>query len=130
MASGLDPSGWIVTVECDPERASAARAVHIADPRVQVLTADWTELQVHGPFDIFFCDGGGKRTEPEAVIAMLAPGGLLVLDDFTPCSSWPPLHDGRLDALRLRYLCHEKLVATQVAVSPEETCILAARRSD
>lgn len=127
LASGLGPDGRLVTVEADPARAEAARQVHRDDPRVRVITGDWTMLADHGPFDLFFCDGGGKRTEPDAVIALVARGGLLVLDDFTPWAGWPPMFDGALDTLRLHYVDSPDLAATEVAMSPTEACIVAAR---
>jgi hypothetical protein len=58
----------------------------------------------------------------------MAPGGMLVMDDFTPSAGWPPLYEGEPDNLRLRYLCASELVATQVVVSPVEACIIATRR--
>jgi predicted O-methyltransferase YrrM len=62
LASGLGPAGRIVTVDADAHRSAAARRVHEEDPRERVLTGDWTLLADHAPFDLLFCDGGGKRT--------------------------------------------------------------------
>jgi predicted O-methyltransferase YrrM len=128
LASGLAPLGPVVTVEADPTRAAAARAVHAGDPRIQVVDGDWSLLARWAPFDIFFCDGGGKRTDPDAVIDMVAPGGWLVLDNFTPSSQWPPRYQGEIDDLRLHYLCSPEVVAAEVLVSAEEACIIATRR--
>ena len=128
LASGLGRAGRLVTVEAVADRSAAARRVLSADPRIRVLAGDWTLLAEHGPFDLFFCDGGGKRSDPQAVIDLVAPGGILVMDDFTPSTGWPPLHDGEPDLLRIRYLCAPELVAAEVAVSPHETCIVATRR--
>jgi predicted O-methyltransferase YrrM len=128
LAAGLGPAGRLVTVEVDPDRSAAARRVLAADPRIEVLSGDWSQLAGYGPFDLLFCDGGGKRDDPQAVIDLLAVGGILVLDDFTPSPVWPPLYQGAPDVLRMRYLCAPELVATHVQVSPEEACIIATRR--
>ena len=44
----------------------------------------------------------GRRRAPEdagvdAVADLVEPGGIVVLDDFTPCEMWPPISDGRVD---------------------------------
>ena len=128
LAAGLGEHGTLVTVEHEPSRAAAAVQVLSDDPRFTVLTGDWRLLAAHAPFDLFFCDGGGKRDAPDAVVDLLAPGGLLVLDDFTPDDGWPPRYAGEVDALRLRYLTHPALVAVPLAVRAGEGVLVAARR--
>ena len=128
LADGAGPGARIVTVEREPGRAAAAAALLAADPRVQVLAGDWRLLAAHAPFDLFFCDGGGKRDDPDAVVGLLAPGGLLVLDDLTPDDGWPPRYEGAVDALRVRYLTHPALVAVPLAVRAGEGVLVAARR--
>lgn len=129
LHSGMGPrAGSLVTVEAVVERAEAAAALFADDDRVRVLTGDWRLLGEQAPYDLFFCDGGGKRDDPDAVIGMLAPGGTLVLDDFSPTDDWPPRYDGEIDALRVRYLTDPRLVATCVAVSVREAVVVAVRR--
>ena len=128
LASGLGADGTLVTVEREPDRSAAAAALFADDPRVRVLTGDWRLLADHGPYDVFFCDGGGKRDDPDAVVDLLAPGGLLVLDDLTPDDGWPPRFEGAVDALRVRYLTHPALVAVPLAVRAGEGVLVAARR--
>ena len=127
LASGMLPTARLVTVECERRRAAAARRLFAADPRVTVLAGDWTDLREHGPFDLLFCDGGGKRDDPDAVVDLLAPGGILVLDDFTPATSWPPTYGGTTDQLRLEYLTHPRVRATEAQVAPGMAVILATR---
>ncbi|CAM5678270.1 Class I SAM-dependent methyltransferase OS=Streptomyces alboniger OX=132473 GN=CP975_11230 PE=4 SV=1 [Streptomyces alboniger] len=128
LHSGLGAGARLVTVERDEELARRAAGVFTDDDRVSVLTGDWRLLEQHAPFDVFFCDGEGKRDDPEGVVTLLAPGGLLILDDFTPSSHWPPRFAGEVDELRLFYLTHPFLDATEVLTTPTSSAVVAARR--
>ncbi|NUU26010.1 MAG: transferase [Streptomycetaceae bacterium] len=128
LHSGLGPKARLITVERDEELARRAAGLFADDPRVSVLTGDWRLLEAHAPFDVFFCDGGGKRDAPASVVELLAPGGLLILDDFTPSPHWPPRYDGQVDELRLLYLTHPSLDATEIRTTATSTAIIAARR--
>ncbi|MFJ7177589.1 O-methyltransferase [Streptomyces massasporeus] len=127
LHSGLGDGARLVTVERDEELARRAAGVFADDGRVSVLTGDWRLLEQHAPFDVFFCDGGGKRDDPGRVVELLAPGGILVLDDFTPSAEWPPRFEGQVDELRLFYLTHPELDATEVLTTPTSSAVVAAR---
>ncbi|MFQ6854494.1 class I SAM-dependent methyltransferase [Streptomyces sp. 35M1] len=129
LHSGLGAGARLVTVERDEELARRAAGVFADDDRVSVLTGDWRLLEQHASFDVFFCDGGGKRDDPEKVVELLAPGGLLLLDDFTPSPHWPPRFEGEVDELRLFYLTHPALDATEVLTTPTSSVVVAARRT-
>ncbi|MER5968145.1 class I SAM-dependent methyltransferase [Streptomyces sp. NPDC002055] len=128
LHSGLGAGARLVTVERDELLARRAAGVFADDDRVDVLTGDWRLLERHAPFDVFFCDGGGKRDDPERVVELLAPGGLLILDDFTPSPDWPPRFEGDVDELRLFYLTHPALDATEILTAPAHAAVVAARR--
>ena len=93
---------------------------------VELLVGDWRErLRGRGPFELLFFDGGGWKRDPAAegaplAVDLLAPGGLLVSDDFTPGWRGP-------DPAREFLFGHPQLVATEVQVTPEMAVILAAR---
>ncbi|WP_405801563.1 O-methyltransferase [Streptomyces sp. NBC_01506] len=127
LHSGLGTEARLVTVERDAELAGRAAGVFADDTRVSVLTGDWRLLERHAPFDVFFCDGGGKRDDPARVVELLAPGGILLLDDFTPSSDWPPRFEGEVDELRLFYLTHPALNATEILTTPVSTAVVAVR---
>ncbi|MBL3666443.1 class I SAM-dependent methyltransferase [Streptomyces sp. M2CJ-2] len=128
LHDGLGSGARLVTVERDEELARRAAGVFADDRRVSVLTGDWRLLEQHASFDVFFCDGGGKRDDPQGVVELLAPGGLLILDDFTPSPHWPPRFGGEVDELRLFYLTHPALDATEVLTTPASSVVVAARR--
>jgi predicted O-methyltransferase YrrM len=127
MRSRLRPPARIVTVERDPARAAGAARLFAADPAVTVLHAEWTALRDHAPFALLFLDGGGKRDGPDAVAELIAPGGVVVMDDFTPSDGWPPSFGGRPDALRVAWLTDPRFAAVDVRVSPTESAVLATR---
>ncbi|MFC8075372.1 O-methyltransferase [Streptomyces sp. NPDC057307] len=127
LHSGLGAGARLLTVERDEDLARRATAVFGDDERVDVLTGDWRLLERHAPFDVFFCDGGGKRDDAQRVVELLAPGGLLLLDDFTPSPHWPPRFEGEVDELRLFYLTHPALNATEVLTTPTSSTIIATR---
>jgi len=132
IASALSQSGRLVTVERDTERADAARRLFADLPQVHVLHGEWTALLQHGPFDLLFVDGAGsdlKRPvegvgpdqEPDVLAPLLAAvrlGGLIVLDDLTPETAWPPEWRGRPDPTRSLWLNNPRLAATELIVDP------------
>ncbi|MCT2548075.1 O-methyltransferase [Streptomyces atratus] len=128
LHSGLGAGARLFTVERDEELARRAAGIFADDERVGVLTGDWQLLQRHAPFDVFFCDGGGKRDDPQRVVEQLAPGGLLILDDFTPSPHWPPRFEGQVDELRMFYLTHPDLDATEILTTPASSVVIGARR--
>lgn len=128
LASGAHPGARLVSVERDPDRAAGAARVFHGHPAVQVLQGQWADLRAFAPFDLLVLDGGGqgKGAEPPLDPAeWLRPGGVLVLDDFSPLTEWPPTFGGQVDEARLWWLDHPQLRATQINVSPDHATILA-----
>lgn len=128
IASALRPGARLVTVDRDAGLAGSARALFAGDDRVRVLVGDWTQLADHGPFCMLFVDGGAKQDGPDAVADLVAPGGTVVLDDFTPSTHWPPVYRGRVDSLREAWLTDERFVAAEVAVTSDAAVLVATRR--
>lgn len=115
----------VLTVELDPERAAVAAERLAPYPNVEFLVGDWRELlRPRGPFELVFLDGGGFKHAPEEngdlVFSLLAPGGLLVMDDLTP---------GRpeFDPVRAWAHGHSGLRAAEVLTTPEASALLVAR---
>jgi predicted O-methyltransferase YrrM len=122
LASTAAAEARLVSVERSVDRADAARATFRDDPRVEVRHGDWRNLAGAGPFDLLVLDGGGqgKGAEPPLDPAgWLRPGGLLVIDDFTPLTGWPPRLDGEIDTARLHWLDHPALRTTEIRLAPD-----------
>ncbi|MGP3968896.1 O-methyltransferase [Streptomyces sp. 6N223] len=134
LAGGAGPGVRLVSVERDPARARLAAEVFADDDRVTVLCGDWREIAAHGPFDLLVLDGGGggkaPGDEPADPGALLAPGGTVVIDDFSPAEPgvWPPQHDGQPDRARLHWLEHPALRSVELRLAPDLATVVGVRR--
>jgi predicted O-methyltransferase YrrM len=128
LASGARTGIRLVSIEHDWLLADAARDVFAGVPAVTVLHGEWRELRGAGPFALLALDGGGQGKAEEPPISpreWLTPGGALVMDDFTPSASWPPTYLGRPDTVRLHWLQHPDLLATEIRTQPDASAIVA-----
>ena len=125
LAAGLPPGVPLYTTELDATRAAAVRELFAADDDVHVLEGDWREtLPPEAPFDLVFLDGGHWKQEPyeagDRAVGLLAPGGILIADDFTPGRPGP-------DPAREFVFGHPLLFATEILVTPASAALLAVR---
>ena len=110
----------VVTVEVDPDRAAAARERLAGLPNVEALEGDAYELlRGRGPFGLVFADEGAY--DWEAIMALLAPGGILVKDDLTPGR---PVEG---DPVREFLLRDRRLRAAEVLTTATTAAIVAVR---
>lgn len=129
LLAGARPGSSVVSIERDPERAAAVQKVFADVPGATVRNGDWHELQEFAPFDLLVLDGGGQGKGGEPPLEpdqWMRTGGVLVVDDFSPLTSWPPMHGGAIDTARTYWLDHPQLRATQVNVRPDAATIIAA----
>ncbi len=124
----------IVTAELDPKLARAATEIFVDDPQVEVVAADWSTLLDKGPFSLLFLDSGPFHDQGageigvDAVADLVEDGGIVVLDDFTPCEVWPPITDGRVDTLREEWLTDSRFTTVEVMVASDASTIIATKR--
>lgn len=113
----------LVTVEIDPERAEVARERLAACDNAVLLVGDWRELLPPlGPFELVFADGGLRDSGAwEALLGLVATGGLIVKDDLTPG------REVEGDPVREFLLCDPRLAAAEILTTPESAAIVAAR---
>ncbi|WP_210438307.1 O-methyltransferase [Nocardioides xinjiangensis] len=129
LRSGVRNGARILTAELDESLAGAAQTIFTDDDRVEVLAADWSVLREQGPFSLLFLDSGSpSEVGVESTIDLVEPGGIVVLDDFAPCESWPPIAYGRVDTLREQWLTDERFTAVEVMVAADASAIIATRR--
>ncbi|NPC95625.1 O-methyltransferase [Nocardioides sp. zg-DK7169] len=121
-------SARIITAELNPKLARAAATIFVDDPQVEVLAADWSTLLDKGPFSLLFLDSGEPAdVGVDAIADLVEEGGIVVLDDFTPCEIWPPVTYGRVDTLREQWLTDERFTAVEVMVASDASVIVATR---
>lgn len=128
MVSAAHPQARLFSIDHDHHRARRAQQVFADEPRVQIRCGDWHDLSREAPFDMLVLDGGGQGKSDEPPLdpaGWLRPGGVVVLDDFTPMTTWPPHHDGRVDTARMFWLEHPRLRTTEVRVTPTAATIVA-----
>jgi len=110
----------VVTVERDPDRASAARERLAGLANVELLEGDaYEQLHGRGPFGLVFADGG-RPYDWEAILALTRPGGLIVKDDLTPGR---PVEG---DDVREFLLQDPRLAAAEILATTEMAVIVAA----
>ena len=122
IASGLRPGATLLTVEKDPDRAAGAKALFHGHPSIEVLAGDWSLALDRGPFDLLFSDGGPKRKpgDPGRLLPLVRPGGLVVLDDYTPGI--------KNDVGRQIWLENDSYDAIEVRLTRDTAVILATKR--
>jgi predicted O-methyltransferase YrrM len=129
LRSGVRGETRILTAELDPELAGAAAEIFTDDEQVEVLAADWATLRDHAPFTLLYLDSGDpSEVRVDAVADLVEPGGIVVLDDLTPCEQWPPVFNGRVDTLREEWLTDERFTTVEVMVAADAATLIATRR--
>ena len=129
LRSGVRNGAKILTAELDRKLAGAAAEIFTEDDQVEVVAADWSILRDRGPFSLLFLDAREpKDSGADTVIDLVEPGGVVVLDDFTPCESWPPVYAGRVDVLREQWLTDERFTTVEVMVAPDTSVLIATKR--
>jgi predicted O-methyltransferase YrrM len=129
LRSGVRDGTRIVSAEVDPDLAGAAAEIFADDDRVEVVAADSSTLSDRGPFSLLFLDSREPDASgPDTVVDLVEPGGMVVLDDFVPCESWPPVDGGRVDVLRERWLTDERFTTAEILVAPDAAALIATRR--
>jgi predicted O-methyltransferase YrrM len=134
MASAMPDDCVLVTAELDEQRAAGAAALFAGNPRVEVLAGDALEaLARRGPFDLLFADSGW-RGGPEALLALVRPGGRIVMDDVTPVRALPegsPYRAGDPkggDPKREIFFGRPDLVSAEVVLPDLENSLLVGTR--
>jgi predicted O-methyltransferase YrrM len=128
LLSGKRDDAVVVTAEVDPKLAVQVQALFQDESGVEVVSGDWTVLAAHAPFSLLFVDARDAKESVDAVADLIEPGGMVVLDDFTPSTHWPPIYEGRVDSLREQWLTDERFTSVEVMVTDDSSVVLATRR--
>lgn len=128
LRTGAPERTRVITVESDAGLAHTVMDMFADDP-IEVIHADWTTLSQWAPFSLLFLDAGSAKDAPrEDVIDLVAPGGIVVLDDFVPSDHWPPFADGRVDLVRQEWLGDPRFTSVDVMTASDTAVVVAVRR--
>lgn len=128
LSTAAREGSCVVTAEVDPDLADAVAAIFADDPRVEVVNGDWSSLRDRAPFSLLFLDvREAKASGVDTVADLVGAGGIAVLDDFTPCASWPPMYDGRVDVTRQQWFTDDRFTTVEVMVTSDAAVLIAAR---
>ncbi|HEY5821547.1 MAG TPA: cytidine deaminase [Propionibacteriaceae bacterium] len=128
LRSGAPKTTRVITAELDPGLAHGVMQMFERDD-IDVMHADWSSLAAHAPFSLMFLDASSARGWPrEETVDLIEEGGMIVIDDFTPCPTWPPLDRGRVDSLRLDWLSDERFTSVDVMVAEDTSVLIAVKK--
>ncbi|MHB1487412.1 MAG: O-methyltransferase [Acidimicrobiales bacterium] len=139
MAAGMPPDGRIITCEISQAHAEMARRHIAASPyaamiEVRLGPAIDTVRAAEGPFDFVFIDAdkGSYLDYYEAVVAKLAPGGLLAADNTLWSGAVVDEDPGSADTVALRafndrIVADPRVVCVQLSVRDGVTLVRRAR---
>ena len=129
LTSGLRARARLVTAELDTAMAGKVQELFADEPQVEVLAADWSALTTYAPFSLLFVDSTEPKQGGRDLVAdLVESGGMVVLDDFTPCATWPPIYAGRIDTLREQWLTDPRFTTVDVMVAEDASVLVATRR--
>ncbi|MET9254069.1 class I SAM-dependent methyltransferase [Streptomyces sp. NPDC003717] len=129
LASGASAGTRLVGVERDAGRARVAADVFRGRDQVEILHGDWRRIEEHAPYDLLVLDGGGQAKGDGVAdpARLLRAGGTVVVDDFTPATTWPPRYDGAPDRPRLHWLEHPELHNAELRLAADLSVLVGTR---
>lgn len=128
LSSGAPKGSRIVSAELDPALAEVVQRLFADTENVEVTSGDWSTLEKYAPFSLLFVDVRDVKRSVDMVADLMEPGGIAVLDDFTPSQFWPPIYEGRVDTVREEWLTDERFIAVEVLIDAGASVIIATRR--
>ncbi|CAN5263644.1 class I SAM-dependent methyltransferase [soil metagenome] len=128
LSSGAPEGARIVSAELDPALAEVVQELFIDTDNVEVTSGDWSTLEKYAPFSLLFVDVRDVKQSVDIVADLMEPGGIAVLDDFTPSATWPPIFQGRVDVVREQWLIDERFAAVELMIADDASVIIATRR--
>jgi predicted O-methyltransferase YrrM len=128
LSSGARKGARIVTAEVDPALAEEVQKLFADVENVDVVAGDWTTLEQYAPFSLLFVDVREVMESIDVLADLLETGGIAVLDDFEPSSSWPPIVDGQVDGVREQWLTDDRFTAVEMLIDPDASLLIATRR--
>ncbi len=102
MLWGMDAASTLDTVDDDADPVAVARRHLGGDRRVRFHVMDGAAFlrSAQEGFDMIYADAWpGKFSHLDEALALLAPGGVYVIDDLLPQPNWPDGHAAKIPPL-------------------------------
>lgn len=105
LLDGMDAAARLLSVDNDPAVQSIVQTHLGDDPRLRLLCQDGDEFLRAAAaqpqrYDLVFADTWpGKYRLLDEALALLAPGGLYLIDDMLPQANWPDGHAPKVASL-------------------------------
>ncbi len=130
LLDGMDSTATLTSVELETPLVEIAREFLGDDHRLTLINADGSDALrdlATSQFDLLFADTWpGKYWDLEEALALVAPGGLYVIDDMLPQPNWPAGHGEKVDTLLENLRNRSDLVITPMNWA--SGLVIAARR--
>jgi len=118
IVDGLDKDSQVISLDNNSKSISMVQDLLANDSRVTLICEDaheWINNYQGSRFDVIFADAWpGKYSQAPAVLDMLNPGGLYVVDDMNPQPNWPKGHEKHVSILVEYLSSRSDLVVTQL----------------
>lgn len=116
LLHGMSPGTCLLSVDADAQ-VQAVAARHLGQDRnvtFEIADADaWLDTYTGPRFSLVYVDcRPGKFRRLHDVVRLLEPGGIYVGDDLLPQATWPPDHQGRVNAFLAALPSQTELLAT------------------
>lgn len=128
LHSGAPSDTNIITAELDPDLARDVQQIFSDAGNVRIISGDWSALEELAPFSLIFVDVRDVMEDMDHLVKLLEPGGIAVLDDFTPSATWPPIVDGKIDSVREQWLTDNRFAAVEMLIDASASVIIATLR--
>ncbi len=133
LLDGMDAAARLLSLDNDPAVQAIAQAHLGSDPRLRFVCQDGDEFlraasAQPARYDLIFADTWpGKYRLLDETLALLAPGGLYLVDDMLPQANWPADHPPKVAALIAHLETRADLHVTKLAWA--SGLILVTRRA-
>jgi predicted O-methyltransferase YrrM len=118
LLAGMDRESSLTTVENEKSLIKIARRFLGTDPRVTFCSDDAARLLETlppGSFDFIFADTwAGKYTHLDEALKLLSMGGIYLIDDMLPQSTWADDHLAKMVRLSAELKGRSDLMTTQL----------------
>ncbi len=118
ILDGMDEESTLISLDNDETLLNVAKENLGIDRRLTLICTDgneWLKRNSKMRFSFIFADTWpGKYMMLEETLAMLAPGGIYIIDDMLPQSNWPEGHAEKVANLLSTLDARDDMVVTKM----------------